>query len=117
MVQQKTHDDSAYEQLAATLKALAHPARLRLLALLAERGSCICGELVEAMPLSQATVSQHLKVLKEAGLIVGAIDGPRSCYGVDQAKIGLLREHVVRLFGTIENCCKPARTLRDDEIE
>ncbi len=97
-----------HERLAEILKALAHPARLRILSLLAKRGTCICGDLVEAMPLSQATVSQHLKVLKEAGLIRGTIDGPRSCYGIDQDEIGAVRDHIVALFGSIEACCRPA---------
>ena len=88
------------------LKALAHPARLRILELLAARGSCICGELVEAMPLSQATVSQHLKTLKQAGLIQGSIDGPRSCYCIDTAEVAVLRDRIAELFGAIESCCQ-----------
>ena len=94
------------ERLAEVLKALAHPARLRILALLAERGTCICGDLVDAMPLSQATVSQHLKVLKLAGLVQGTIDGPRSCYCIDTAEMAVLRNRIVELFGAIENCCQ-----------
>ena len=96
-------------RLAEILKALAHPARLRILELLAARGTCICGELVDAMPLSQATVSQHLKVLKQAGLIEGTIDGPRSCYCIDQAEMAVLRDHITELFGSIENCCQSSR--------
>lgn len=95
-------------RLAEVLKALAHPARLRILKLLAARGACICGDLVEAMPLSQSTVSQHLKVLKQAGLIEGTIDGPRSCYSIDQAEMMVLRDHIAELFGSIENCCQPS---------
>ena len=68
-----------FEPLARTCKALSHPARLAILQTLAQRGTCICGEIVDVLPLSQATVSQHLKVLREAGLIRGEIDGPRSC--------------------------------------
>ncbi len=96
------------ERLADVLKALAHPARLRLLKLLAVHGTCICGDLVDAMPLSQATVSQHLKVLKKAGLVRGTIDGPRSCYCIDQAEVARLHNHVADLFGSIENCCQPS---------
>ena len=99
------HDTDRY--LAGVLKALAHPARLRILRLLAERGTCICGEVVDVMPLSQATVSQHLKVLKEVGLVIGTIDGPRSCYCIDQAELMRLRDLVSSLFGAIENCCQP----------
>jgi ArsR family transcriptional regulator len=61
-------------------KALAHPARVAILRLLLGKGECICGDIVDRLPLAQATVSQHLKVLKEAGWIAGSIDGPRVCY-------------------------------------
>lgn len=64
-------------------KALAHPARLAILLALAKKKECNCGELVLDLPLAQSTVSQHLKALKEAGLIKGAIDGPRSRYCID----------------------------------
>jgi ArsR family transcriptional regulator len=64
-------------------KSLAHPARVAILTLLAEKRECICGELVIDLPLSQSTVSQHLKALKEIGLIKGTIDGPRSRYCID----------------------------------
>jgi len=61
-------------------KALSHPARIAILRTLAEKQMCICGEIVEVLPLAQATVSQHLKELKNAGLITGEIEGVRSCY-------------------------------------
>ena len=66
--------------LARLAKALAHPARVAILRLLLTRGDCICGDIVDRLPWAQATVSQHLKVLKEAGWIQGEIDGPRVCY-------------------------------------
>ncbi len=69
--------------LAATARALSHPGRLHLLRTLALRQSCVCGDLVEAGPLAQSTVSQHLRALKEAGLVRGRIDGPRTCYCLD----------------------------------
>ena len=68
------------DELALLAKALAHPARVQILHVLLTRESCFCGEIVGRLPLAQATVSQHLKVLKEAGLIQGEIDGPRTCY-------------------------------------
>jgi ArsR family transcriptional regulator len=86
---EKLHPDD--ERLALQLKALAHPARLRILDVLAARGTCICGEIVEVLPLAQATVSQHLKILKDAGLLQGTIEGPRSCYCLDAAALGALR--------------------------
>lgn len=70
----------ADEELAALAKALGHPARVRILRLLARRETCVCGDIVEELPLAQSTVSQHLKVLKDAGLIRGAVDGPRMAY-------------------------------------
>ena len=70
----------ADQELAAVAKALSHPARVAILRLLAVRQACVCGELVDSLPLSQSTVSQHLKELKAAGLIQGEIAGPRTCY-------------------------------------
>jgi ArsR family transcriptional regulator len=72
----------ADEELATLAKALGHPARVQIMRLLVRRESCICGDIVDELPLAQSTVSQHLKVLKEAGLIKGEIDGPRVCYCV-----------------------------------
>ena len=68
------------QETAALAKALAHPARVAIIKLLAARQACVCGELVLELPLSQSTVSQHLKELKAAGLVQGDIDGPRVCY-------------------------------------
>jgi ArsR family transcriptional regulator len=70
-------DDEELAQLAA---ALGHPARVAIVRLLKERETCICGEIVDVLPLAQSTVSQHLKVLKQAGWIKGEVDGPRTCY-------------------------------------
>lgn len=66
--------------LALLAKALGHPARVRILRLLADRRECVCGTIVDEVGLAQSTVSQHLAVLKEAGLIQGEVDGPRVCY-------------------------------------
>ncbi|WP_306256664.1 helix-turn-helix transcriptional regulator [Pararhizobium sp. IMCC21322] len=73
--------------MAVVLRALGHPARLEIIRALASKGRCFCGEIVEMLPLVQSTVSQHLKVLKDAGLIVGTIDGPRSCYCLNTQKL------------------------------
>ena len=99
-------DLKEFEPLAAACKALSHPARMAILQTLANRGTCICGEIVSVMPLSQATVSQHLKVLKEAGLISGESEGPRSCYCIDTRAMAELRERFAGLFGSLENCCQ-----------
>ncbi len=78
----------ADEDLAKLAKALAHPARVQIVRLLLRRTACVCGAIVDELPLAQSTVSQHLKVLKEAGLIRGEIDGPRVCYCLEP---GVLR--------------------------
>jgi ArsR family transcriptional regulator len=88
---------AADEALAALAKALGHPARVQILRLLIQRQSCICGDIVDELPLAQSTVSQHLKVLKEAGLIRGEVDGPRVCYCVDPSGLALLRALVLSL--------------------
>ena len=68
------------DELARLAKAIGHPARAAIVRLLLTRGECVCGGIVDQLPLAQATVSQHLKVLKEAGWIAGEVDGPRVCY-------------------------------------
>jgi ArsR family transcriptional regulator, arsenate/arsenite/antimonite-responsive transcriptional repressor len=94
-------------QLAAYAKALAHPARIVILRELAKRGTCICGEIVEVLPLAQSTVSQHLKALKEAGLIEGEVEGPRSCYCLNVKAIKILVEAFGSLGKTLNkpSCC------------
>jgi ArsR family transcriptional regulator len=82
------------EALAQLAWAIAHPARVRLLRLLISRKACVCGELVELMPLAQSTVSQHLKILKDAGVVQGEIDGPKVCYCVNAAGLARLKELV-----------------------
>jgi len=72
------------QDLAAFAKALAHPARIAILKELARRNTCICGEIVEVLPLAQSTVSQHLKELQQAGLIQGTVDGVKSCYCINR---------------------------------
>ena len=72
--------------LARFAKALGHPARIAILRLLAQRQACICGDIVEEIPLAQSTISQHLKELKNAGLIKGEIEGASICYCIDEAE-------------------------------
>lgn len=80
------------ERFAALCKALGHPVRVRIMRLLLSVDSCVCGDIVEQLPLAQSTVSQHLKVLKEAGLVEGVIDGPRTCYGVNREALAELKD-------------------------
>lgn len=70
-------------RIAELAKALGHPTRIAIVRMLAERDTCVCGELVDALPYAQSTVSQHLKVLREAGLICGESDGTSMCYCLD----------------------------------
>jgi DNA-binding transcriptional ArsR family regulator len=81
----------ANEELAALAKALGHPARVQILRILVRRNTCICGDIVEELPLAQSTVSQHLKVLKDVGLIRGDVDGPRVCYCVEPRALRRLK--------------------------
>jgi len=78
-------------ELALLAKALGHPARVQILRLLARKNTCICGEIVDDLGLAQSTVSQHLKVMKEATIIQGEIDGPRVCYCLDPRTLRRLK--------------------------
>ncbi|RPJ01650.1 MAG: ArsR family transcriptional regulator [Candidatus Aminicenantes bacterium] len=89
MAQAKTKPfDPELVRAAALAKALAHPVRIRILEILAAGRGCVCGGLVDRLPLAQSTVSQHLKELRDAGLIRGEIDGPRTCYCLDRKALG-----------------------------
>jgi ArsR family transcriptional regulator, arsenate/arsenite/antimonite-responsive transcriptional repressor len=90
-------NDKSAEQLARLAWAVAHPARVRIVQLLARRATCICGEIVDAIPLAQSTVSQHLKILKESGLVQGEVDGPKVCYGINPKKLEELKALVNKL--------------------
>ncbi len=85
-------------RLAKYAKALAHPARIAILKLLLKKQACICGDIVEEIPLSQSTVSQHLKELKEAGLITGDIEGVRVCYCIDEKECQAVQKIFSDLF-------------------
>ena len=106
----KTTDYTTKElSIAKYAKALSHPARIAILNLLLKKQSCICGDIVEELPLSQSTVSQHLKELKEAGLIKGDIDGVFVCYCIDERewkKANSLINSFMELFkGNKSDCC------------
>jgi len=89
-------------RLAAMLKALGNPVRFRIMQYLAEKQMCITGEVVDFTTLAQATVSQHLKVLREAGLIVGEIEGPATCYCISEEGVQFLKKQIDRW---LPNCC------------
>jgi DNA-binding transcriptional ArsR family regulator len=95
-------------RIARYAKALAHPARVAILKLLAEKAACQCGDIVEGLPLSQSTVSQHLKELKAAGLIKGEIDGVKVCYCIDEKEWKLAQQWLNQLFESyrpVQKCC------------
>ena len=98
----KTFKKTADEAKAVDmLRALANPVRFRIVQLLASRNTCVCGELVDELPLAQSTVSEHLKVLKDAGIVQGTLEGPSTCYCLDPEALGFLRG----VLGSIEQCC------------
>jgi ArsR family transcriptional regulator len=97
VIGQEAEASAQDEELSKLAWAVAHPARVRLLRILKERATCVCGELVDAMPLAQSTVSQHLKVLKEAGLVQGEIEGPKVCYCIDPEGLKRLKDLIAGL--------------------
>jgi len=89
-------------RLANMLKALGNPIRFEIMQFLAERQTCITSEIVQSTPLAQSTVSQHLKVLREAGLIRGEVEGPATCYCLDPDGVRWLKEQI---DGWMPHCC------------
>jgi ArsR family transcriptional regulator len=105
----RVHQPPDAERLARMLKALGNPVRFQIMQTLAERQSCITQEIVATTPLAQSTVSQHLKVLREAGLIQGEVEGPATCYCIDPAGVRWLKEQIE---GWLPGCCEPVLHLR-----
>lgn len=104
LIQELTPDE---KRLAQMLKALGNPVRFRILQFLAEKQICITGEIVEFTTLAQSTVSQHLQVLRQAGLIEGEIEGPATCYCISPAGVLFLKQQINRWLPT---CCEPKET-------
>jgi ArsR family transcriptional regulator, arsenate/arsenite/antimonite-responsive transcriptional repressor len=92
-------------RIADLAKALAHPARIAILEFLAGQTACVCGDIVEELPLSQATVSQHLAELKRIGLIKGEIEGPRVCYCIDQKAWTDAKQLLSQFLIDVKKCC------------
>jgi ArsR family transcriptional regulator, arsenate/arsenite/antimonite-responsive transcriptional repressor len=105
----KTENFSKKQNLIALqLKALGHPARVAIIEYLMSVDTCICGDIVDVLPLSQPTVSQHLRELKNAGLIKGSVDGTSICYCVDEKAITKIRSYFDGIADSInakKNCC------------
>ncbi|MBL7847982.1 MAG: winged helix-turn-helix transcriptional regulator [Cyclobacteriaceae bacterium] len=94
-------------ELASVAKALGHPARIAILQYLIRQRSCVCGEIVDELPLSQSTVSQHLSELKKVGLIKGDIEGPRVCYCIDAKAWDKMKNKLQQLMDSFQDpsCC------------
>ena len=93
-------------ELAKVADALSHAVRIQILEILSDQESCICGDMVDQLPLAQSTVSQHLKVLKEAGLILGEIDGPRVCYCLNRRALSKASVDLQKLFNGLSGKTK-----------
>lgn len=95
-------------EMATLAKALAHPARVAIMDYLASVDTCICGDIVSELPLAQPTVSQHLKELKNAGLIKGTIEGNAVCYCIDEKTLEIFKEYINQISSLItekNSCC------------
>ena len=103
----KMAGEACRKRLAELSKGIAHPARVEIVRMLANRppgARCVCGDIVDALPLAQSTVSQHLKVLKETGWVQGEIDGPRVCYCLVD---GIIEYHMALMKRSLEEASEP----------
>ena len=96
---------SRHNEIANIAKAFAHPARVAILEYLVQHKSCICGDLVDVLPLSQSTVSQHLKELKRIGIIKGNVEPPKVCYCIDEEMWTKSQKLISGLFESLESGC------------
>jgi DNA-binding transcriptional ArsR family regulator len=103
------HFTATQNEMALLMKALGHPARIAIVDYLLKVNTCICGDIVNELPLAQPTVSQHLKELKNAGLIKGSIEGNAICYCIDESAFIKFQNFLSEVFGKIQvkknNCC------------
>ena len=103
------HFTDKQNELATLAKALGHPARIAILDYLLKVDTCICGDIVNELPLAQPTISQHLKELKNAGLIKGSVEGNAICYCIDEKVLAILQKYFTNISTKIEkkkiNCC------------
>jgi len=101
------HFTDHQNQIATIAKALGHPARVAIIEHLLKVNACICGDIVNELPLAQPTISQHLKELKNAGLIKGNIEGNAICYCIDEKTFEVLQNYFLKIISTVtkQNCC------------
>ena len=103
------HFTDRQNQIAILAKALAHPARVAIIDYLLKVDTCICGDIVNELPLAQPTISQHLKELKTAGIIKGSVEGNAICYCIDEEVLTILQDYFQNISTSIKNkntnCC------------
>lgn len=101
------HFTDRQNQIAKIAKALGHPARIAIIEYLMKVNECICGDIVNELPLAQPTVSQHLKELKNAGIIKGNIEGNSVCYCIDEKTIDIISSYFSEIVKTVtkSRCC------------
>lgn len=103
------HFTEKQNEIAILAKALGHPARIAIMDYLLKVDACICGDIVNELPLAQPTISQHLKELKNAGLIKGTIEGTSVCYCIDEKVLNKFQNYFIKISSTLEkkknNCC------------
>ncbi len=92
-------------RVAVIAKALSHPARVAIIRMLARKKTCICNDMVEELPLSQSTISNHLRELRDAGLIMGETDGPRVCYCLDLKACARATKILDQFCNAFQKCC------------
>lgn len=101
------HFTDRQNRIATIAKALGHPARIAIIEYLLKVNACICNDIVDELPLAQSTISQHLKELKNAGLIKGNIEGNSICYCIDDATFEIIKDYFSKIITTVkkQNCC------------
>ena len=93
------------KRIADLAKALGHPARIAILMHLIQKNSCVCGDIVEEIPLAQSTISQHLKALKKVGIIHGEVEGVKTCYCINPTVWAEMQGILSQFFGKFTGCC------------
>ncbi|ERJ59365.1 ArsR/SmtB family transcription factor [Sphingobacterium paucimobilis] len=101
------HFTESQNKIAGIAKALGHPARIAIIEYLLKVNACICSDIVDELPLAQSTISQHLKELKNAGLIKGSIEGTSICYCIDETTFSIIKQYFADIIVTVNNqkCC------------
>lgn len=92
-------------RIADLAKALGHPARIAILMYLIQKNSCVCGDIVDELPLAQSTVSQHLNALKKVGIIHGEVEGVKTCYCINPTGWQEVQDVLSQFFGKFTGCC------------